>query len=217
MLERALAHPRRVFLLFGLALAGALVLVPLVGRDFFPAVDAGQIRLHVNAPPGTRLEETERLFTRVENAIRELIPERDRTSILDQIGMLGGYNLAVTDSATVSSSDGEILIGLAHHRSRSTQDYERLLRSGAGPALPRGQLLLPAGRHRDPDPELRAALAHRRAGVGPPARQDLRRGPQAGGGHAGGARGGRRPRCSRWWTPPGCTSPSIASGRARWG
>jgi multidrug efflux pump subunit AcrB len=112
------------------------VLVPQVGRDFFPAIDAGQIRLHVSAAPGTRLEETERLFTRVEAAIREIIPERDRTTILDQIGMLGGYNLAVGDSANVSSSDGEVLVGLAPHRSRSTQAYERLLRAELGRRFP---------------------------------------------------------------------------------
>ncbi len=129
VLESALAHPRRVFAWFGLALAGAACLVPFVGRDFFPSVDAGQIRLHVNAPAGTRLEETERLFTRVESALRELIPESDRASILDQIGMLGGYNMAVGDSANVSSADGEILVGLTPRRTRSTQEYERLLRA----------------------------------------------------------------------------------------
>ena len=136
VLEAALAHPRRVFAWFGVALLGAACLVPLVGRDFFPSVDAGQIRLHVNAPAGTRLEETERLFTQVEEAIRELIPARDRASILDLIGMPGGYNLAVTDSANVSSADGEILVSLTHERSRVDPGVPAAAAGRAAPALP---------------------------------------------------------------------------------
>ena len=136
LLAAALAHPRRIFVGFGLAILGALALVPFVGRDFFPNVDAGQIRLHVNAPPGTRLEQTERLFSAVETAIRELIPAADRVSILDQMGLPGGYNMALTDTANVSSSDGEILIALARPRMRSTHEYQRLLRSELPPRFP---------------------------------------------------------------------------------
>jgi multidrug efflux pump subunit AcrB len=129
LLATALAHPRRVFVAFGVAVLGAAALVPFVGRDFFPSVDAGQVRLHVTTPAGTRLEHTEQLFSQVEASIRELIPAADRTSMLDQIGLPGGYNMALTDTANVSASDGEILIGLAHARSRSTQEYVRLLRA----------------------------------------------------------------------------------------
>ena len=71
--ERAALRARRtasVGLLFAL---GSFALLPLVGRDFFPAVDGGQIRLHVRAPAGTRIEETERIFGQVENVIREVI------------------------------------------------------------------------------------------------------------------------------------------------
>lgn len=128
LLDWSLQHRRVVLLVFGLSVTAAAGLTPLVGQDFFPTIDAGEVRLHVTAPPGTRIEETERWFSRVEEQIRALVPEQDRESILDQIGMPGGYNLSITDSSNVSSSDGEILLSLSDHRSRSTQDTVRLLR-----------------------------------------------------------------------------------------
>jgi len=128
-LQSALAHRRLVLTLFALAVIGAAGLATQVGRDFFPSVDSGQIRLHVTAPPGTRLEETERHFARVEAAIREIIPGRDREVILDQIGIPAGYSLAITDSATTGSADGEVLVSLTHRRQRSTQQYVRMLRA----------------------------------------------------------------------------------------
>lgn len=132
----ALHHRRTVFATFGAALLVAAGLVPFVGRDFFPTVDSGQIRLHVVAPPGTRIEETERIFSDVEARVRALIPAHDRTLVLDQIGLPIGYNLAITDSANISSADGEILISLSHHRKRSTSDYVRLLRQELPKAMP---------------------------------------------------------------------------------
>ncbi|MDC0666640.1 efflux RND transporter permease subunit [Nannocystis radixulma] len=128
LLAWALARPRRVFALFGAVLVATVALVPFVGRDFFPQVDAGQVRLHVTAPPGTRIEETERWFSRVEDRIRELVPAEERASILDFIGMPSGYTLAITDSSNVSSSDGEILLTLAHDRTLRTADIVRELR-----------------------------------------------------------------------------------------
>src|SRR6185295_11982770 len=71
LLRSNLEHRSRVFLLFGGVVVSGLLLLPFVGRDFFPTVDTGQFRLHVRAPAGTRVEETERYFTEVENAIRE--------------------------------------------------------------------------------------------------------------------------------------------------
>ena len=73
-LSRALAHRVVVFFVFAIVVATAFALLPFVGRDFFPVVDAGQMRLHVKAPPGTRLEETEVIFGRVEETIRRIIP-----------------------------------------------------------------------------------------------------------------------------------------------
>ena len=90
------------------------------GEDFFPAVDAGQFRLHVRAPAGTRIEETERLFGRVAEAIRQVIPADEIARIIDNMGIpLGSINLAFSDSATIGPADGEILISLSpHHRAR---------------------------------------------------------------------------------------------------
>jgi len=124
----ALGHRPRVFALFGVALVSAALLVPRVGRDFFPKIDAGQIRLHVTAPAGTRLEETERYFSRVEAAIVRLIPEGDREAILDNIGLPDGINLGIADTPTLSTADGEILVSLRHDRKGRTDDYIRRLR-----------------------------------------------------------------------------------------
>src|SRR5262249_24561526 len=74
LLDWALDHLKTVFAVFGVAVVSALVLVPFVGRDFFPSVDAGQIRMHVIAPPGTRIEETEKQFSAVAKAVEDLIP-----------------------------------------------------------------------------------------------------------------------------------------------
>jgi multidrug efflux pump subunit AcrB len=73
----------------GMLLMGGLgvVLFPLVGRDFFPVIDGGQIQLHVRAPAGTRIEATERIFQEVENKIREVIPDKERALIVDNIGL----------------------------------------------------------------------------------------------------------------------------------
>ena len=112
-LAAALARRRPVLLAFAGFAAGSLLLVPFVGRDFFPTVDAGQLRLHVRAPSGTRIEETERWFQRVEDRIRTIIPPAETAVILDNIGIPNGINLALTDSATINSADGEILVSLA--------------------------------------------------------------------------------------------------------
>ena len=123
-----LGHRARVFTVLGAVGLGAAVLLPFVGRDFFPAVDAGQLRLHVAAPPGTRLEETEVLFGQVEAAIRRIIPPEDVEMILDNIGLPDAVNLARSDSVTVGPGDGEILIALNPARHRTTDDYMKRLR-----------------------------------------------------------------------------------------
>jgi len=91
----------------------SLLLFPLLGRDFFPQVDAGQMRLHVRAPPGTRLESTQQDFAAVEATIRKLVGIQQISVILDNIGLpYSGINIALSDSATVGPMDGEILISL---------------------------------------------------------------------------------------------------------
>jgi multidrug efflux pump subunit AcrB len=99
---------------FFLALmACSLALFPRLGRDFFPSVDAGQMRLHVRAPPASRLEETQRYFAEVETAIRQIVGQDQIEVILDNIGLpYSGINIALSDSATVGPMDGEILISL---------------------------------------------------------------------------------------------------------
>ncbi len=114
------------FLLFTL---GSGLLYPLIGQDFFPDVDAGLMRLHVRAASGTRVEETEQIFARVERTIRQEIPEEELATILDNIGLPAlSFNLAFSDSATISSADGEILIALKPERKRKTLDYVAALR-----------------------------------------------------------------------------------------
>jgi multidrug efflux pump subunit AcrB len=105
------------------------MVLPWVGRDFFPTVDTGQFRLHVRAPAGTRVEETERYFTEVENAIREIIPREEVDLVLDNIGLPNRtYAMAFGDSATTGMADGEILVALSHHRSQSSPAYIAKLR-----------------------------------------------------------------------------------------
>jgi multidrug efflux pump subunit AcrB len=89
------------------------VLFPFLGRDFFPQVDAGQMRLHVRAPAGTRLEKTQQYFSEVEAQIRKLVGNDQIDVMLDNIGLpYSGINIALSDSATVGPMDGEILISL---------------------------------------------------------------------------------------------------------
>jgi multidrug efflux pump subunit AcrB len=114
-----------LFLAFAL---GSLGLAPWVGQDFFPAVDAGQFRLHVRAPAGTRIEETERVFGQVEEVIREIVPESEREMILDNMGISPSFTVrAYIDNGTVSNSDGEILVALKPEHA-PTADYVARLR-----------------------------------------------------------------------------------------
>lgn len=128
ILAWTLSHRVVVLVVFLLSVAGVVGLSTIVGRDFFPKIDAGVLRLHVVAPPGTRLEETEALFGEVENTIRELIPPNELEGVLDFMGPSSGYNLAITDSVNVSTADGEILIQLSKDRTRRVTDYEAMLR-----------------------------------------------------------------------------------------
>jgi multidrug efflux pump subunit AcrB len=98
---------------FGILIVASMCLFPLLGRDFFPQVDAGQMRLHVRAPPGTRLETTQQYFADVEAEIRRLVGNDQINVMLDNIGLpYSGINIALSDSATVGPMDGEILIAL---------------------------------------------------------------------------------------------------------
>ena len=108
-----LANSRQVVIFFAILMVTSLLLFPGLGRDFFPQVDAGQMRLHVRAPPGTRLEQTQEYFAQVEAAIRQIVGQKQIDVILDNIGLpYSGINIALSDSATIGPMDGEILISL---------------------------------------------------------------------------------------------------------
>jgi CzcA family heavy metal efflux pump len=107
----------------------SLGLFPLVGRDFFPNVDAGLIKLHVRGVPGTRIEETEHVFAKIEDTIRTVIPASDIHTMLDNIGIpYSGLNLSLSEGALISSADGQIFIALEEGHS-STPEYVRSLRA----------------------------------------------------------------------------------------
>jgi multidrug efflux pump subunit AcrB len=114
-----------------LALGGTLFM--FVGRDFFPVIDAGQIQLHVRAPAGTRIEKTEQIFQAVEDKIREVIPERERDLIVDNIGLPArSYNYAFGDGTAIGVNDGVILVALKEdHAPTATyiNELRRVLRA----------------------------------------------------------------------------------------
>jgi multidrug efflux pump subunit AcrB len=126
----ALLSQRRLFagLFLGFCLLSC-ALYPLLGRDFFPSVDAGQIRLHMRAPTGTRIEETARLADEVEAAIRELIPQDQLETILDNLGVPNsGINLSYSNAGTIGTLDGEIQMSLREGH-RPTETFISLLRT----------------------------------------------------------------------------------------
>jgi multidrug efflux pump subunit AcrB len=121
---------RSVFSIFFLLLcAASMLLLPLLGRDFFPLVDSGQIRLHLRARSGTRIEETAQLVEKVEQSIRKIIPERDLDGILDNMGIPNsGISLSYSNNGLLGTGDSDVLISLKPGHAPTLQ-YERLLRA----------------------------------------------------------------------------------------
>jgi len=129
-LRTFLRHRRSALIASIAMMATAFVLLPFVGRDFFPSVDGGQIRLHVRAEPGTRIETTKVLFSQVEDQIRKTIPANEIELIIDNIGLSPEtFNYAFGDGATISSADGEILIALNEKHHGPSDRYVKELRS----------------------------------------------------------------------------------------
>lgn len=129
MLVWALANRGLTIALFAVGFGGSAILLPFIGRDFFPLVDAGQFRLHVRTVSGTRIEEAERTFQQVEAYIRKVVPKEELKLVLDNIGLpVGGVNLAFSDSATIGSTDGEILVSLEEGHRTSVWTILRQLR-----------------------------------------------------------------------------------------
>ena len=113
---------------FALFAAISACLLPFIGQDFFPTVDAGTFRLHVRTPPGTRIEEVERIFGEVEAVIRQEIPPSQLGMMLDDIGIPNGsFNLAFGDGSLTDVQDGEVLVELKEGH-RPTMEYRRRLR-----------------------------------------------------------------------------------------
>jgi CzcA family heavy metal efflux pump len=113
-LERCLSRRGAFAAVFLLACAASFALLPHVGEDFFPAVDSGQFKLHVRGPTGTRIEETAALCDRIEQTIRELIPEHELESVVDNIGLpYSGLNLSYSNSAPIGAQDADVIVSLA--------------------------------------------------------------------------------------------------------
>jgi len=128
LLRHLLARPRATLLTFT-GLAGvSLALTSFIGRDFFPSVDAGLLRLHVKVAPGTRIEETERQYAGVERTIRSVVRAHEIENMINNIGLtVSPINLSMSDGSLISSADGEVLLALRPGH-RPTQQYERELR-----------------------------------------------------------------------------------------
>ena len=129
LLNWSLNHRGRVLTAFMAFSAASLGLATLIGQDFFPAVDAGQMRLHARGPSGMRIEETEARFALIENEVRAVVPPRELDMLLDNIGIPNSWPvIAQGDNPTISSADGEILISLNREKHGPTRDYEVQLR-----------------------------------------------------------------------------------------
>ncbi len=130
-------HRRKLFaaLFLGACLATCL-LIPGLGRDFFPTVDAGQIRLHLRAKSGTRIEETLRLVDEVEKVIREEIPAEEMEGILDNIGIpTSGISLSYSNSGLIGVGDADVLVSM-HPNHSPTEDHIRRLRTRLNQEFP---------------------------------------------------------------------------------
>ena len=138
VLAWCLDNPAITLTMFVAFILLSLPLVFVIGRDFFPYVDSGQMRLHVTPPEGMRIEDSEQYFAAVEKEIRQVIPPDEIKLILDNIGLPnGGINLAFGSTGTISNSDGEVLIALNPGK-RDTERYMRELRADLAQKFPDG-------------------------------------------------------------------------------
>jgi CzcA family heavy metal efflux pump len=139
-LKWCLDHRKKVLIAMAVVALLTAAVAPFLGRDFFPRVDAGSFRLHVRAPAGTRIEETERLFSKVEDDIRAVIPADELETILDNIGLPNSsLNLANSDMATIGPADGDILVSLNPVKHHSTWSYVRRIRTRVNRDFPQCQ------------------------------------------------------------------------------
>src|SRR6185437_1223137 len=125
----AVLERRKVFIpLFVGATFASMLLIPLLGRNFFPEVDSGQIKLHLRAPTGTRVEDTAALVDHIEAALRQVIPAGEIASVVDNVGLpVSSINLTYSNSGVVGPSDADVLVSLKPDHA-ATADYVRALR-----------------------------------------------------------------------------------------
>ncbi|MFL9962344.1 efflux RND transporter permease subunit [Paraburkholderia sediminicola] len=136
VLGAALASPRRFIVIFLALCIGSLALLPFAGRDFFPAVDTGEIRLHLRAPTGTRIEDTARLTDEVEARVRQVIPKQQLAALLDNIGVpVSGINLTYDSSDPIGPEDADVMISLAP-KHEPTAQYVATLRTTLAKEFP---------------------------------------------------------------------------------
>jgi multidrug efflux pump subunit AcrB len=129
LLQLALARPKTFIAGFLACVVLSFGLAPFLGENFFPSVDSGQILMHVRAQPGTRIEETARLFDEVEQTIREIIPPEELDDIVDNIGLpFSGINMAYQNTGTIGPDDGDALISLKEDHA-PTASYVKQLRT----------------------------------------------------------------------------------------
>jgi len=127
MLQWCLGHRGTTCAVCAAAFFSPLLMIPYLGIDFFPRVDAHQLRLHVKAPTGTRVEVTEQIFGRVEEEIKKVIPPDQIAMMIDNIGLSPfTYSLAYGDNATIGFWDGEILISLQNETKSSFEYMDEL-------------------------------------------------------------------------------------------
>src|SRR6201998_3967875 len=135
-LNWSLGHRGFTLAAFAVLAFGSLTLIPVIGRDFFPYVDSGQMQFHVRPPAGTRIETTTEVFKRVNEEIRRVIPPEQLSMVLNNIGLPpGGVNLAYSASDTTSNGDGDVLV-LLTEKHRPTQQWMQILRQDLAQKFP---------------------------------------------------------------------------------
>ena len=129
LLSLAIGNPKGFMLGFLACVVASFLLAPFLGKNFFPSVDSGQVLMHVRAQPGTRIEETARLFEFVEQIVRKTIPAGELDNIVDNIGLpFSGINMAYQNTGTIGPGDGDALISLRQGHA-PTDSYIKTLRS----------------------------------------------------------------------------------------
>ncbi len=143
LLSTCLRHPKvTVVGVIGFA-ALSMLLLPFLGQDFFPSVDAGRFDMHVRMKPGTRVEETARTADQIEAMLRQIIPANQLEGIIDNLGIpYSGINLSYNTSGTISAADGDILVSLNEHHD-STNGFVREIRKRMAQEFPDVELWFP--------------------------------------------------------------------------